>query len=204
MLGFNSGVVVLHDSEAVRYQLNSLVRIVRTDNYRTTAGITGSLTPAKPSRTRKCLLRIPSSPYNREPPVSEEGPATTSKCAQEAKNLRLTVLVRRRTELQRIVRERNRTTLFEFPTQQAQDDPLRVLAAGWISCAVKCPPDDDRYPACTLLLFFHATDHCTSCSVFSACTLASPFHHQLPLGRRRTSLYCTRLESITTSISRPR
>ena len=165
VLGFDSGVVVLHDSETVRYQLNSLVRIVRTDDCYTTAGITGSLTPAKLSRTRRCLPRIPSSPYNREPPASEEDPATaTSKCAQEAKNLNLRPVVppRRRIEFQRIVMEHNRTTLFEFPTQLAQDDPLYVLAAGWTSCAAKCPSDDDRCPACIFLVFFHATNHCTS------------------------------------------
>jgi len=33
VLGFDSGVVVLHDSEAVRYRLNLLAYIVRTDNY---------------------------------------------------------------------------------------------------------------------------------------------------------------------------
>ena len=114
MFGFDSGVVLLHGSEAVRYRLNPLARIVRTDNYRTTAGNTGSLTPIKPSRTRGCLLRIPSSPYNGESPGSEEDPATTANmCVQETKNshLRLAVSVRCRKELRR-------TTSFEFQHSQ--------------------------------------------------------------------------------------
>ena len=120
MSGVNSWGAVLHDSEAVCYQLNSLVCIVRTDGRYTVAGTTGSLTPTNPSQTQKCLLRIPSSVYNRGPPASEEEPLTiTGRWVQGAKNLnqRLTVPARRRMELRRIVREHHRTTLFEFPTQ---------------------------------------------------------------------------------------
>ena len=105
----NSWGVVLHDSEAVCYQLNSLVCIVRTDGRYTVAGTTGSSTPVKPSQTQKCPLRILSLIYNR---ASEEKPLTaTDRCVQGAKDLnqRLPALAWRR--------DHHRTTLFEFPTQ---------------------------------------------------------------------------------------
>ena len=126
MLGVNSRVIVLYDSEAVRDQRNFLVCIVRTDNRYTIAGITGSLTPTKPSPTQKCLLRIPSSRCDREPPASEEDPATApSRCIQEAKNFNrwLAVPVRRRMELWRIAREHHRITSFEFPATNIRWSP---------------------------------------------------------------------------------